>query len=64
MTLAIEPYLTVLIAHGVEYKKILIRHYDTTDYKLQQIAISWEHFPWNENFRHIQSLGVNERHGI
>ena len=40
MTLAIEPYLTVLIAHGVEYKKILIRHYDTTDYKLQQIAIS------------------------
>ena len=40
-----EPNLRVLIAHGVEYKKMLIRHYDTTDYILQHRTISGEYFP-------------------
>ena len=34
MTEAMEPNLIVLIVCGVRYKKMLIRYYDTKDYKL------------------------------
>ena len=40
MTEAMEPNLRVLMVHGVGYKKMLIRYYDTTDYTLQQIVKS------------------------
>ena len=55
MTEAMEPNITVLIVHGVGYKKMLIRYYDTTDYTLQQIVKSWEHCLSNDYFKRIQS---------